>query len=301
MSEEIRSDALFTVGDDVYVWDDVVRLAQIRGDWEALAAQVRAGKAALEELEGARPDDEELDVAARRFRYERDLLAADELDAWLERHQITSAEWEEYLQRVVACERIASRSADLGVDAIEAEVWCEGICSGRLQELARELAALAAVSPGRPIERLDPAFAEFCATAADPPSVAREVDLNRLEWLRFGYEAVVAEDDGAAYEAALCVRAEGESLAAVADRSGLAMEQDECWLDELDPALATRFLAVTAGEVVGPVQVDGAFVVARITSRTSPSVDDPEVLARARASVVARAVDRIVTERVVWG
>src|SRR5215510_7735957 len=49
--------------------------------------------------------------------------------------------------------------------------------------------------PRTTIEQLDAGFAEFTATAVDDQAVAREVELNRLEWLRFSYEALVADSE----------------------------------------------------------------------------------------------------------
>src|SRR5262249_10640879 len=174
------------------------------------------------------------------------------------------------------------------------------ICSGRLEQLRTELAQLAAVSPGTAIERLDGAFAEFSASAVDDRAVAREVELNHLEWLRFSYEALVADNEDAALEAALCTRADGEPLATVAERASLPTLEEVSWLEELDPALATRFLAAKNGEVVGPVSIEQGFVVARITAKTDPSLDDGDVRSRAREAALVRAVERLVADRVVW-
>ena len=297
-----QRDGLFAIGSDVYGWDDVVRLAKARGEWEELEAEVRAGEDALVELgaRGETPDDDEVEAAARRFRYERDLLAADELDDWLDRHRLTEDEWEGYLRRAAARERLPEATGKRRHDVSEGEIWCEGVCSGRLEGLAGDLARLAAVSPGTAVEQLDAAFARFRAAAVDAPSVAREVELNRLEWLRFTYEGLAADDEDAALEAALCVRADGEPIEAVARRASLTVLEDECWLEELDPALATRFLAATTGDVVGPLSVEDGFVVVRVTSKTAPSLDDADVRARAGEGALARAVERLVADRVVW-
>jgi len=297
---ESRTRGLFAIGDHVYGWDDVVRLAKLRGEWTSLAADGARGTEAVAELEarGEPVDDEAIAAAAREFRYERDLLAADELDAWLERHDLTAADWHDYLRRSLARDRLPDGTGRETAD--EAVIWCEGICSGRLERLAPELAKLAAVSPGSPVEALDASFDDFSAAAVDESAEAREVETNRLEWLRFAYEALVANDEGAAHEAVLCVRADGDSLVAVADRAGLEVERDECWLDELDPALGTRFLAATPGELVGPVVVEGGFVVAHVIAKTTPSLDDEDVRARARDAALGRAVSRLVADRVVW-
>jgi hypothetical protein len=304
LSETSRSGrGLFAIGSDVYGWDDVVRLAKLRGDWSALAADVQRGRAALSELEarGEAIGDAEIAAAAREFRYARDLIAADELDAWLDRHELSADDWHAYLRRALARARLpeAAARAPAGDDD-EAAVWCEGICSGRLERVARDLARLVAVSPGAPVDQLDEAFDRFCAGASDGAAEAHEVETNRLEWLRFAYEAVVAADEGAAYEAVLCVRADGDSLGQVAGRAGLELEQDECWLDELEPALATRFLAATPGELVGPVPVEDGFVVAHVLTKTAPSLADEDVRVRAHEAAVDRVVSRLVADRVVW-
>lgn len=301
MSEESRGSGLFTVDGRAYGWDDVVALARLRGDWAALEADVRAGVAALAALEarGEPIEEDEVETAARAFRYARDLLAADELTAWLERHRLSPDDWRAYLSRHVATERLAQATGDVDEPVAEATTWAEGVCSGRLEEAARELSRLVAVAPDTPLDGLDAAFADFCATV-DEDAVARELEANRLEWLRFGFEAVVTEDEGAALEAALCVRVDGEPVAGVAERARLTVDEDECWLDELHPALATRFLAATPGELVGPVPVDDHFVVAHVLAKTPPSLEDETVRARARRAALERAVSRLVAERVVW-
>jgi len=302
LSEEGQREGLFAIGSDVYGWDDVVRLAKARGVWSELEVEVRAGEEALAELGagGEVPDDDEVEAAARRFRYECDLLAADELEDWLERHRLVEQEWEAYLRRAAAREQLPEATGRTRHDVSEGEIWCEGVCAGRLGGLADDLARLAAVSPGTAVEQLDAAFANFRAAAVDAQSVAREVELNRLEWLRFTYEGLAADDEGAALEAALCIRADGEPIEAVAERASLPMLDDECWLEELDPALATRFLAAATGDVVGPISVEDGFVVVRVTSKTAPSLEDADVRARAREGALERAVERLVADRVVW-
>ena len=60
---------LFRAGERCHTWRDVVRLAQLRSDWDAIAEQACSGLAALEELErhGEAPLDE-VEAAARAAR-----------------------------------------------------------------------------------------------------------------------------------------------------------------------------------------------------------------------------------------
>ena len=297
--ESAQERTLFAVDNALYRWRDVVELARSRGDWARLSDQAREGAAAMRALDAAGDviPGNELDAAAKEFRYARDLLAGDELADWLDRRGLTTDDWHGYLRRALARERIEAPAPNGEEPGL---TWIEGVCSGRLEELARELAELVAVSPEAPRDQLERAYEEFCAQAVDEAGCARELEANRLEWLRFTYEAVALDDEHAALELALCVRADGDTLAAAASRAGAAVEEREDWLDEIEPALATRFLAAQPGDLLGPVSSEGRFVVAHVQAKVAPSLDDSEVRERAEEAVVARAVARAVTEGVTW-
>jgi hypothetical protein len=278
---------LFRVENDVYRWRDVVRLARTRGDWDALAAEANGGLAALRL---AKPIPAEVEDAARAFRYAHGLLAADELEAWLERRGLTSADWHGYVERAVT--RAACASSPPARQAVADDlVWVEGICSGRLEELARELAQLAAVGTD---------LAEFRRRAATGEAVAREIELNRLEWNRVAYDVLSLPDADAAAEAALCVRSDGLPLPEVARQAGVEVEARDGLLDEAEPELAPGLLAASPGDLVGPVASGDRFLLAQLRTRTPPSAADESVHARAARAVADRAVSRLVDERVVW-
>src|SRR2546428_13681973 len=87
---------IFTVGGTAYVWEDVVLAAHLWGDWTALEQRVRDGLACLARLD---EDDEDgldeadVDAAGTEFRYARDLVAAADLEAWLDRPGLTGDAW----------------------------------------------------------------------------------------------------------------------------------------------------------------------------------------------------------------
>ena len=226
---------LFRVGDDVYRWADVVERARTTGAWDEIADRARAGLAAIAEL-GAPPPDE-LDAAAREYRYERGLLAADDLDAWLERRALTVADWHAYLQRALA--RAAFNGALAQQPVPDDLTWAEGICSGRLEQLAQELAQLAAVETD-----LD----EFRRDAATEEAIAREIQASRLEWQRVGYGVLRLDSEDAAAEAAVCVRDDGLLLTEVARRAGVAVEERDGFLDEAETELARQLIAANPGD-----------------------------------------------------
>jgi len=296
--------SLFRVEEAVFTWDDVVARARTSGDWHAIEEEVRAGLAASLELDdrGEAPGLGDIEEAGRAFRYARGLLAGDELDAWLDARGLTTAEWHGYLRRSLALGLVPepAGSERVAVKEVAAAVWPEGICSGFFEDLARELATLVAVAPAAQAEEREGEFEAFCRAAATDAAVAREIEANRLEWVRVRYEAVAFPDADSAAEAALCVRADGDSLAEVAARIGAEVEERRDWMDEVVPELAARFLAAEAHDLVGPVPDGGGFVLAALRAKTPPRVDDDAVRTRAAEAVIERAAARKVDERVVW-
>jgi hypothetical protein len=285
---------LFRVGDAVFTWADVVERARATGEWEELGHGVRMGLAAMRE---APPSDEEVEEAARAFRYARGLLAGDELDVWLDSRGLTVAAWHDYLRRMLARQAVPDAEGD---DDPAAHVWAEGICSGALEAVAHELASLVAVAPNAPPDRRDDEYEAFWNAAATDAAIAREVESNRLEWVRVRYDAVVVPDEDAAAEIAMCVRSDGDPLAEVAERIGAGLDEREDWLDEVEPELASRFVASDSGSLVGPVRVESGFEIAQIHAKTPPAVDDEDVRERAAYAVAWRAVTRATDERVTW-
>jgi len=290
-----RERPVFTVDGDVYRWDDVVRFAKLRGDWDAILADVAAGLSARGDAVG--PD--EIDEAARSFRRERRLLAADELAEWLDRRGLTADEWLAYLRRTLARERVRDVGAALPAD-VDDYSWAEAICSGRLEELARTLAKLVAVAPTVPFGELDAAYEEFALGAATEDAVAREIATARMDWIRIRYAAALFGDEEAAAEAVLCVHEDGQPFADVAETAGVAIEEHDVWLEEADPALAPRLVAARPGELVAPLETSDGVLVAEVLEKMPVRQDDPLVRARAAAVVAERTASRLVTDRVVW-
>lgn len=304
VDRQVAEKPLFKVGEAVYTWNDVVVRARATGHWEALEDDVRAGIAALRELDarGEAPDDNDVEEAARAFRYARGLLAGDELDAWLVSRGLTTPGWEAYLRRSLALDLFPEPDGvgNVRAEEVAAGVWPEGICSGVLEELASELATLVAVAPDVPADARDDEYDAFCAAAATDAAIAREIESNRLEWVRVRYDVVAFPDEDSAAEAALCVRSDGDPLADVAARIGVEVEERLDWMDEVDAELASRFLAAEAGNLVGPASAEDGFVIAELHEKTPPSGDDEDVRARAADAVSLRAASREVNERVTW-
>ncbi len=259
------SAAVFAVGGVVYTWTDVADIARSRGDWEAVTEAAANRNPA--------PSQEDADAAARAFRHARRLLSADDLGTWLDRRGVTVERWLDYVRGTA------------GTD--EDDVWAEAMCSGLLDERARELARQLAVAASG-------------GGAATQEAVDREIAAARLDWIRVRCTLAVFAEESVAAEVALCVREDGLPFADVAAGAGVPAAEHELWLEDADPPLAPLLAAARPGELVGPVRTATGLAVAELHEKLPADPADPAVRARGERAAVERATDRAETDHVVW-
>jgi len=311
--------SLFTVAGRTYAWEDVLLAAELRGELGSLERQTRQGLACLLRLtaEAGSVQADALRAAATVFRYEHNLLAAEELEAWLDARGLTPADWNGYLRRLLLRERWAGEleliEAEFAVldEEVEAAVRAEAICTGFLRQSADRLAedaALAAaddaVEDSADRATLIAALASHAdavrTRAPTPPEVEREVAAHALEWIRIEAETLELADAEAAREAALCVRVDGRALTDVADDCGVAATALVLYLGDADPELRVALVSASPGELVGPFERGDGHMLLHLQAKAEPSAADPELERRAVAVLAARAVERELRDRVVW-
>ena len=310
--------SLFSVEGVTYCWADVLASASARGSLEQLRSMSRQGLACVRRSEVLEDglDQETLSAAATSFRYEHGLLSAEELDAWLERWGLTVGEWGEYLERSLLLERWADEldaiEADFSLEdaALEQAEFVDAVCSGFLEQEANRFAADAALAGlaeseaagerATLVERIEAAAAAARAGMASEAEVDREIAKHGLDWTRLELDALELADQEAAREAALCVRVDGRAIADVAADCGAPVRHMSVHLADVESGLQPSVLAAQPGELVGPVERDGAFVLLAIHGRTLPASTDPELRERAETALVERAVKRAMETRVEW-
>lgn len=301
--QEVLERPVFSVGGQEYTWADVLAAARRWGRWEELETRTSEGVAALDRADVSEAD---VDRAGQEFRYARNLLAAEEMEAWLRHWGLTAREWTAYLRRAIARTRT---DGEPGATAGEAEIWAEAVCSGELAELARELAARAAAAealgemPGSvdsDLARMDEALDAFRESTLTPQSRAKALELRSSDWVRLSYTALELPQAGMAKEAALCVREDGLSLNDVAGRAGVSAHEREALLAEVDADLSKPLLSAPPGELVGPVAVSDGFVLLRVNKKVNPTLDDPVINGLLEDEVPRRAIEREVRNRVQW-
>jgi len=106
---------IFCVGSEEYRWDDVILAAKLRGDWAGLEKELCEGMACVKRMDEAEEeiDAEELESAANDFRYERDLVTAEEAEAWLKQWNLTAEAWMDYIRRWVLRRKWADELAEI--------------------------------------------------------------------------------------------------------------------------------------------------------------------------------------------
>jgi hypothetical protein len=150
------------------------------------------------------------------------------------------------------------------------------------------------------LSRVEESFRRFRAQLLTPRTVCQQIAARHADWARVEVCAASFPDEGAAREAALCVREDGEDLAAVAARAGAEAQPERYYLEEIEPALRGPFLSARPGDLLGPLRWGGDYRLVRVLEKTLPSEADPELRHRAEQLLLQAALDREVANRVRW-
>jgi hypothetical protein len=309
---------VFTLDGELFSWADVIAAARLDGSWRELQEMARQGVACQKRLaaSGEQLAADEVVDATTRFRYALSLLAGEELQQWLGHWWLTAAEWRDYVKRMLLRERWAGELGDtaerfpVSDDELAGALWPEAVCSGFLKRLALKVAADGALAVaageaiagdrGGALARIHPSAARARADAITADAVAHEIASHSLEWLRLEGSVLEFTAEDAAREAALCIRADGQPLAEVAEASGVHPRVLRVYVADVDAELSPILVAAREGELVGPVPRDGGFALLLVEKKTPPTKADPEVRRRAEERIVERAVDRAMRDHVQW-
>jgi hypothetical protein len=297
----------------------VLAFARASGRWDEIERATREGVACARHAATLTAEQADLEAvveqAGDEFRYDRDLLTADEMEEWLDAHGLDARRWIDAIRRRVLRERWASQLAELlahyrPTDEEIEEALADDLVVAELHaELARELAgeAAAAASAGATgtpdgdrLAAIRAAAARFRAAAATDEAIRREIANHQMDWVRIECRAVEFAHEPEAREAALCLREDGLPLEDVAREAHVAVGSLAFYLEDVDADDRSRFLGAHAGHVVGPIAIDDVHVLYHVDRKVMPGPQDPGVLARATTLVTARAVALELQHRVQW-
>jgi hypothetical protein len=320
---------VFSVGGTDYLWEDVVMAAELTGDWERLRQRARDGIARLERWE-REPDaleEPEIESAANEFRYDRDLISAEEMEGWLARWDLSAEGWMAYVRGSLLRQKWSAdpgglapgSSSEEEIEEIEEQTLAEAVCSGELQRLAGVLAGRAAIGAGEAeapesengpaaptdgklarLKSLELSFRRFCETAVTPAVVRAQIRASQTDWTRLDCRSVSFPNEGAAREAALSVRADGRTLDEVAGDAKREIRREDVYIEEAPTDARENFLSARKGEIIGPVQRADEFLLYLVLEKVLPSEADESVVLRARKAVIARLVEGKINDRVKW-
>jgi hypothetical protein len=301
--QEVLARPAFAVDGQWYLWRDVVAAAKAWGDWQRLEEDVR--RARLAETREPPPAAAEVQRAADEFRYDRRLLAADDMEAWLAEWGLTTDDWVEYVRRSLLS---GHDPDDQAVELDPQVVWTQAVCSGTLERLARRLAERLAVyasledeSPAiEELGEVDERFERFLDGVVTADSVESVIAAHTVEWTRLECLWLEAPTKEVAREAVLCVREDRRALEDVARDSDLTVEHRRIYLDDADREIAPLLLGARAGDLIGPIGSGAAFAVVLVEDRVVPVAGDDAVTSRAERHVREQAVGRAVLQRVRW-
>ena len=310
--------AVFSVESELFTWADVVRAAEADGSWQALLADVRAGVVAEACVPSADsgPTEDEVVAATMKFRYDRNLIAGDDLLKWLAVWGVSAPDWEQSLRRSLSRERfltgpnVPARSSPSDDAAVTAATWPDAVCSGFIERAGRQLAAdvALAVGGGRAVGGLGHADMQLLQAAANAArsdalraeALKREVANHHLEWTGVrGWRLELSKED-IAKEAATCVRTDGSSLADIARVCGVVAEEVNVLMTDIEEELSSQTLSAREGDLIGPLRLGDAWVLVTIERKTPPTLDDPLVLQRARERIISGLEEGAISRYVKW-
>jgi hypothetical protein len=150
------------------------------------------------------------------------------------------------------------------------------------------------------LARLEVVWQRFAAAEASDAAVQDLVASRWLDWIRLHAVTVSGEDRDTISEVALCVREDRRNLADVGAEAGVAVDEIDWYVGEIDGSLRDLLIGAKAGDLLGPLPLGEGFLLVSVVSKHPPSATDPGVRARAEQALLARTVDREVQTRVTW-
>jgi len=145
---------------------------------------------------------------------------------------------------------------------------------------------------------IDAAYRTRRDTLLVPQARQHELMALRLSLTRFETEIIEFESRDAAKEALFCVREDGMSMEEVASEGRYPYRRVGFLLEDIPIDTQQRFLCVSAGQVLKPIERGDGFELFRIVKKTEPRLDDPRVKSRIDQRLLNRHFSELVNKHV---
>lgn len=215
--------------------------------------------------------DTELEQAARAWRYQRQLISAEDCTAWLAARGLDYADLLRWLRARGSTAATSERLATL-----------EFLLNGGLEDSARALAwrvAQCVESEGEDYgnQALEAGFEAACQQLLKPSSRTRMLGAMQDSLTRIEFELAEFDLLDAAREACCCLHDQPGSLCALAEEHGLVSEHRSCRYGELPERWARRLRTAATGRPITPFEDGGRFLVLLPIRRQPAQLDEAEV------------------------
>jgi hypothetical protein len=283
---------------------DVLHAAELRGE---VPMQDEPGKAL---------DDAAAESASEDWRIEKNLIAGEELDAWLALRRITHDDFLRHF-RGEAPVNEAQRLA---------RWWIDGSITRWATRHAHAIAALAA-QDAPPDEKtlhrcktaltaplhdeawlsdlaqIETAYEMYRTALLQPESLAKELRSQHFPLHHVTLTICKVPEESVARELMLQLAADASAtLAQRADSLGFPHFPQSFFIGDLTPEYQQPFLSARGGECLPPMRGSDHWRVCQLVEKTPPSLDDPEVLSRVQTRVLeqgfAERCEGVITWRV---
>lgn len=302
MASTASSLTLFTSPGRAITLNDVLHAAELRGD------------VPLKDEPGKSLDAAAAESASEDWRIEKNLIAGEELDAWLALRHITHDDFLRHFRGEVPSNDAQRR----------ARWWIEGSLTRWAMRLAHGVAALAAqnIPPSEnqltqwlaavsdrfggktalhewlltrqrdsawlaDLAQIETAY-EICrVTLLQPESLAKELSSQHFPLHRVTLTVCKVRNEGAARELMLQLRQDtSTTLQQWAERLGFDHFPQQFFIGDLLPVYQQPFLSASAGECLPPMEAQDHWRVCQLVEKTPPSLDDLEVISRVQKRVL---------------
>ena len=315
---------MFVIENKEFGWDEIVLAAETWGEWRSFFEATRLSLACLRlaTKTGRLPAAAETREVADAYRYAHNLISADEARSWLSRWGLTVDEWMDYLRGQMLRDRWSNRLEEkldcnpVTDQEVTRVVRCHAVCADKLGEWSRRLAGRAAVatrsgifetaplssirSSEELVYRIETEFQLLRQRIVTPKLIESKIADHRLDWIRVDSRYIWFGEERIAREAALCVSYDGLTLEEVAHDARAIVQQWSFYLDEIEPATRSRFLAARKGDWLGPIKMIEGFPLFSIVGKRMPAADDLEIRDRAEQALIAGMMEQAIDERVTW-
>jgi hypothetical protein len=300
--------------------DDVLLAARHRGDLVPIEAETAEALACARyaEEEGFALDEDAVQAASDEYRYQKDLVTAEDTERWLQQRGLTLDDFGAHFERRHWRLRFPDQSSELvreyapSPDDLESARWPDVLLGNHFEVLARALAwRVAAHLEQQPQTVLGPdleedlpllerSYQEERARTLTPENGARAVKIRHQSLIRVVLERASFASREIAEEALLCVRDDGEPLQEVAARTTGRFAVTTSFAESLPESLQQRCLSALPGEVFPPMQDDDGHAVVRLVEKIEPDLGDGEVRGRVEQWLLDSRFAQLVRAHIRW-